>query len=158
MAVEPFAGPYSVVPWGPRPQDRRATRRRRGQVARRTAAATVEMALLLPLMMLIIFGCLEVCQRLLLRQTASVAAYETARMAARRGASMPQALHRGQMILQERRVEDGVVEIVPQDVSSVPTGGELQVFVTVPIEGNSSLSYILPTEGTITVRSTMLRE
>jgi len=158
MVDEPHVPPYSAEPFRPPEFEQAPGRRRRRGRASRTAAATVEMALMMPLMILIVFGCLEVCQRLLLRQTASVAAYETARMAARRGASMPQALERGQTILTERRVEDGVVQLIPQDVASLPTGGELQVLVTIPIAGNSSLSYVLPTEGTITVRSTMLRE
>lgn len=132
--------------------------RRHGRAGRRTAAATVELALMLPLMLLVVFGSLEVCQRLMLRQTATVAAYETARLAARRGASANRALDRGQSILAGRQVVNGLITINPADMSQVATGDPLLITVTVPIAGNTNIHYVLPNTGSVTVSATMLRE
>ncbi len=124
----------------------------------RRAAATVELALVLPVMMIIVFGTLEVCQRMLLRQTAAVAAYETARLAARRTTTIPQALARGQSILTDRNVVGGVIEINPTPLATLATGGELQVTVRIPVSGNTTVNYVLPTTGEVAIVTTMLRE
>lgn len=109
-------------------------------------------------MLILIFGTLEVCQRLILRETAAVAAYETARLAARRNVSAERAIERGQSVLEGRRISGGGVDLTPDDLTGIPTGSELEVTVTVPVVSNTTVSYVLPLAGEITVVATMLRE
>jgi hypothetical protein len=109
-------------------------------------------------MMFIVLGTMEVCQRMLLRESAAVAAYETARLAARRTVTVAKAQARGEQILTARQVNGGTVEITPGTLNTLPTGSELQVRVRVPIAGNSSLHYVLPVTGELEVVTTMLRE
>lgn len=113
---------------------------------------------MIPLMLSIVLGSLEVCQRLMLRQGATVAAYETARLAARRGASTTRAIQRGESILNGRGIAGGQVTIAPGDISEVATGDNLTITVNVPIAGNTSIAYVLPSNGQISVSANMLRE
>ncbi len=125
---------------------------------RRRAIATVELALVLPVMLIIVFGTLEICQRLMIRQTAAVAAYETARLAARRTTTMAQARARGEQIMTDRRINGGVVDITPNQLALLPAGSEVQVTVRIPVSGNTTVNYLLPTTGEVRIVTTMLRE
>jgi len=151
-------------------QLRSSTQRRRrlhGGVAgvpktatRRRGAAVVELALLLPVLLTVTFGSLEVCNRLFLRQTAAVAAYETARLAARRTVSSTQAVTRGLSLLDGRRIIGGQIVITPagDGLATLPTGGQLTVQVTIPIAGNTPVSYVLNSPDVIRASAVMMRE
>ncbi len=129
-----------------------------GRFRQRRGAATVELAMVLPVMMLLVFGTLEICQRLMIRQTAAVAAYETARLAARRTTTAAQATARGQSLMSDRGISGGTVQITPNNLTLLPTGGELTVTVLIPVAGNTTVNYVLPTTGEVTISTTMLRE
>lgn len=133
-------------------------RRRARRDRERRGAATVEMALVLPVMMFIVLGSLEICQRLMLRQAAAVSAYETARLAARRTTTAETAVARGESILTGRRIEGGQVTISPNNLAELATGEELTVTVSIPITGNTPITYALPVSGPITISASMLRE
>lgn len=115
----------------------------------RRGAAVVEMAILLPVLLTVTFGSLEVCNQLFLRQTASVAAYEAARLAARRTVSTSQVQARGLSSLQGRRINGAQVIVNPigNGLATLPTGGELSVEVIIPIQGNTPVSYVFPSSG-----------
>lgn len=131
---------------------------KRSRHFRRRAIATVELAKVLPVMLIIVFGNLEICQRLMIRQTAAVAAYETARLAARRTTTVIQAKARGEQIMIDRRINGGIVDITPNQLALLPTGSEVQVTVRIPITGNTTVNYLLPTTGEVQIVTTMLRE
>lgn len=132
---------------------RRSTRRRD-----RSAVATVELAIILPVLFVMVFGTLEVCQRLLLKQAATVAAYETARSAARRTISTEQARERGISILEGRSIVNGTVIFQPGEIDQLAAGESFRVIVRVPNNGNTPVNYVLPTGGRIQVVAHMLRE
>ncbi len=139
-----------------RPPSKHAKRSRRFRG--RHAIATVELALVLPVMMIIVFGTLELCQRLMIRQTAAVAAYETARLAARRTTTVAQAKARGEQIMVDRRINGGIIDITPNQLALLATGSEVQVTVRIPVSGNTTVNYLLPTTGEVRIVTTMLRE
>ena len=126
----------------------------------RAGAAVVELAVLIPVLFTVAFGTLEVCNRMYLRQTASVAAYEGARLAARRTITQAQVEARCMDLLTGRRVVGGTVTITPGNngLATLPTGGQLQVEVTIPISGNTPVSYVLSSAGMIRSSAYMLRE
>lgn len=126
----------------------------------RAGAAVVELAVLIPVLFTVAFGTLEVCNRMYLRQTASVAAYEGARLAARRTMTQAQVESRCMELLAGRRVVGGSVTITPGNngLATLPTGGQLQVEVTIPISGNTPVSYVLSSTGMIRSSAYMLRE
>jgi Flp pilus assembly protein TadG len=138
----------------------RNAKRFRPAGANRTAAAVVELAVTLPVLLLVTFGTLEVCNRLFLRQTAAVAAYEGARLAARRTITQDQVQTRCMSLLLGRRIVNGQVVITPSGsgLTSLATGGQLTVRVTIPIAGNTPVSYVFAPTGSITATAVMLRE
>ncbi len=138
----------------------RRSSRKAGDVHPRVGAAVVELAVLIPVLFTVAFGTLEVCNRMYLRQTASVAAYEGARLAARRTITQAQVESRCLDLLNGRRVVGGTVTITPGNngLATLPTGGQLQVEVTIPISGNTPVSYVLSSTGMIRSSAFMLRE
>lgn len=75
----------------------------------RRAAAAVETALLMPLLVLLAFGSIELSNMVFLKQSLSIAAYEGARMATRPGATQAQANTRIQQVLAARNVSSYTV-------------------------------------------------
>ena len=136
------------------------SRQRSNSLSKQKGAAVVELALTLPVLLMVTFGTLEVCNRMFLRQTAAVAAYEGARLAARRTVSQAQVEARCLSLLQGRRIVGGQVVISPAGdaLTSLPTGGQLTVRVTIPIARNTPVSYVLSTTGSISSTAVMLRE
>jgi hypothetical protein len=142
---------------------KRCNKRSRSAATARTermAAAVVELAVTLPILLIVTFGTLEICNRLFLRQTASIAAYEGVRLAARRTISQTQVQNRCLSLLQGRRIVNGQVSMTPtgNELTTLPTGGQLTVRITIPIAGNTPVSYVFPLSGTITATAVMLRE
>lgn len=114
--------------------------------------------MLLPVLFTLIFGTLEISIRLLLKQSATVAAYETARAAARRTVTSDAAAQRGRSILQQRGIEDSIIEFQPEDISVLRPGDPFSVLIAVPVDGNTPVNYVLSTSGRIEVQAHMLRE
>jgi Flp pilus assembly protein TadG len=131
---------------------------RRSRPNDRRAAAVMELAIILPVLFTLVFGTLEICQRLMLKQTATVAAYETARSAARRTITTVQARDRGLSILQNRNIVGGTISFVPAQIELLTAGQNFEVHVQIPINGNSPVNYVLPVSGQIQVAAYMLRE
>jgi hypothetical protein len=118
----------------------------------------MELAIILPVLFTLVFGTLEICQRLMLKQTATVAAYETARSAARRTVTTSQARSRGSTILQGRNIAGGTIRFIPAQIDQLAAGQSFEVRVRIPISANSPLNYVLPEAGQIQVSAYMLRE
>ena len=124
----------------------------------RNAIATVELAIILPILFTLIFGTLEICHRLLLKQTATVAAYETARSAARRTTNQEEARGRGIQIMEDRGIVGATITFRPAEIDELTVGEEFRVQVRVPLRNNTPVNYVLPVGGRLLVRSYMLRE
>lgn len=124
----------------------------------RRGVATVELAFVLPVLLIIVFGTIEVCQRIFLRQSAVIVAYEGARLAARGISTNAEVTTRCQQLLTSRRVRNATVTTVPADFLQSPTGTEIRITITVPWADNSASKVVVPNQGSMTVSSFMLRE
>ena len=124
----------------------------------RRGVATVELAFVLPVLLIIVFGTIEVCQRIFLRQSAVIVAYEGARLAARGISTNAEVTTRCQQLLTSRRVQNATVTTVPINFMQSPTGTEIRVTITVPWADNSASKVVVPNQGSMTVSSFMLRE
>lgn len=124
----------------------------------RVGAATVELAFCLPAMLLIVMGTIEVCQRIFLRQSAVLVAYEGARLAVRSTSSTGDVLARCNQLLIERRIQNGVVTVTPSDLLTITPGTQIRVTIAVPYDGNTPVSFALGKSGTLSVDAYMLRE
>lgn len=92
--------------------------------------AAVEAAIALPLLVLLVFGAMELANGIFLNQSLSIAAYEGARAVCRSGASSAHGESRVAEILSARNIEDYSVSISPNVTSNTPRGTELRVTVT----------------------------
>jgi len=124
----------------------------------RGGLASVELAMVLPVMLILILGTIEVCQRIFLRQSAVIVAYEGARTAVRSTSSNSDVLARCQAMLTQRRVNGAVVTVTPIDLLKQPSGTQIRVRVEVPWALNSPTRFVLQDQGTIAVDAYMLRE
>lgn len=124
----------------------------------RGGLASVKLAMVLPFMLILILGTIEVCQRIFLRQSAVIVAYEGARTAVRSTSSNSDVATRCQAMLTQRRVNGAVVTVTPIDLLSQPSGTQIRVRVEVPWALNSPTRFVLKDQGTIAVDAHMLRE
>jgi Flp pilus assembly protein TadG len=106
-------------------------------VASRKGAALVELAVSLPILLLLTFGSIEATNALVLKQTLTETAYETARMATNQGETEADALVRAEEILTSRSVEDAVITITPNVTATTPAGTEITVTISAPASSNS---------------------
>ena len=124
----------------------------------RRGIACVELAIVLPVLLILVLGTIEVCQRIFLRQSAIIVAYEAARLATRNTSSNADVLQRCQSMLTQRRVVGGQVTITPIDLLAQPTGTLIRIQVEIPWANNSPTQFVLKDQGTVTFDAYMLRE
>ncbi len=129
-----------------------------GAATYREGVASVELAIVLPVMLILVLGTIEVCQRIFLRQSAVIVAYEGARVAVRGTSSNADVTAQCQKMLLQRNVKGAQVTVTPSDLLSQLAGTRIQVRVTVPWASNSPTRFVLQDQGTISVDAYMLRE
>jgi Flp pilus assembly protein TadG len=108
------------------------TRLTRVRRASRRGLAATETAIMLPVLVIIVFGAIELANGIYLQQTLSVAAYEGARAACRPGATRQEAEQRIAEVLVAREVDDYVVDIFPAISPTTPRTTEITVSITAP--------------------------
>ena len=104
---------------------------------RRQGAAVTELAITLPLVVLIVMGTIETCSMIFLRQALRIAAYEGARVTLVPDAEMQNVQAACDQILNARRVQGAVVTVTPADFGQRPYGTVVNVSVTASCEENS---------------------
>jgi Flp pilus assembly protein TadG len=124
----------------------------------RRATASVELAVCLPVIVLLVFASLEGANMLFLRQAVVQSAYETAKAVAKTNGQQATAETLGRQVLSSRGVTTPTFTFLPANVQSLPPGSTFSVAISVP--GNSrSIVNIGPFSGlTIRAQATMLKE
>lgn len=105
----------------------------------RTGAAVVELAVCLPVFLLLIFSVIEVGDMLFLKQSIYTAAYEGTRVAIRDTSKLAEVNSRCNAILTARGVKSGTVTVQPANFETAPRGTIVSVLVTAPCGSNSVL-------------------
>lgn len=142
-----------------RPDTMRRRRKKSGRGGLpRSGAATVELAMILPMFLILALGTIELCQYFFLRQSAAIVAYEGARLAVRSRVDAEMVRDRCETMLEQRRIVGGTVQVTPDDLLSLPSASQVEVRIEVPHAQNSPTFFVLRNAGTITVTATMLRE
>ena len=132
------------------PMDRHTTNRR--------GVATVEMAVCLPVIVLLVFGSIEASSFIFLKQSLNVAAYEGIREAVRVGSSAANGQDRAQNILTSRSVNDFSISYPDGDPGNVDRGDDVVIEVSAPTNSNSPLVGQFITNRTLTARVVMVKE
>lgn len=125
---------------------------------RRSGVAAVELAVCLPILLLLFVGMIEACTMIFLKQSLSIAAYEgmhTALQAEKTAADVEAACD---AILTQRRVTGSSVVCDPGNFENLTPGTFFTVRVSAPTTGNSLLPLHFFGNVDLTAEVTMLKE
>lgn len=104
----------------------------------RSGTAAVELAVSMPLLIILVFGAIEMGNAVFLRQSLNLAAYEAAKIVTRPGTNESLARTRATEILAIRKVNTSTLTISPTVTTATPRGTQVTVTVSAPA---SNLSY-----------------
>jgi Flp pilus assembly protein TadG len=124
----------------------------------RMGVATVELAMCLPVLALLVFGAIEAASFIFLKQSLHVAAYEGIREAIRIGSTEADAINRSNAILNSRLVQDSTVRFPSGSVTNATRGQRIIIEVSAPTRTNSPLAGQWVPNRTLTTRLVMLKE
>jgi len=107
---------------------------------RRTGLASSELAVCLPVIILMVFGMIESCTMIFLQQSLTISAYEAARKAIDHDGSNPIVLAACEQVLQDRNIEGYQIDISPANVSQVDPGTYITITVSASCDDNSCMN------------------
>jgi Flp pilus assembly protein TadG len=120
--------------------------------------AAAELAVCLPVIVLLVLGMIEACTMIFLKQSLTVAAYEGARTAIRPNADAADVQSTCDGVLTDRRVAAGVVAVSPKDISSAAIGDYIEVTVSAPAGRNSVIPGSFFRGRTLSATASMMKE
>ncbi|WP_345688785.1 TadE family protein [Novipirellula caenicola] len=127
--------------------------------ATRMAASAVEFALVAPLMIAFTFGLVELGRMMLVKQTATHASREGARIAVRPAATTSEVVERVNDELALMGIQDATVETVPSSIETATSGGIVTVRIAIDISSITWVPGFLNLDATqIVAESSMRRE
>lgn len=106
----------------------------------RRGTAVVELAVCLPLLVVLVMATIEASNLIFLKQALTHASYEAARVASRPAASNGDPVARANAILASRNVQQASVVIAPTDIESLSRGNNIVVTST----ASSGVNSIVP--------------
>ena len=124
----------------------------------RCGTSAVELAVCLPVLMLVIIGSLECSGMIFLNQSLHIAAYEGARVAIRSDATNAEVIDRANDILSVRNVILPSLTVNPSNVSGILSGQTLTVTLSAPCDANSLLPPWFFGGMTLVGQTTMVKE
>jgi Flp pilus assembly protein TadG len=119
--------------------NRKLRHTRRRKPTQRWGAAVVEFAVTLPVLVVLVFGTVEISNGIFLRQALSEAAYEGARAAARPLGTQVSTQARIREVLASRGIDNETVTFSPSP-NTAARGTKLQVTVSVPASELGAIS------------------
>jgi Flp pilus assembly protein TadG len=136
---------------------RRSARFAIQRVQRRRGAATVELAVLLPVILIVVLGSIESASMIFLRQALVQASYEAAKVAAKTGDNA-QARSFALAVTKGRQIKGVTIQFEPGNIRSAARGTLIRVTVSAPGDNNSVLPFGLFRGRKIHAQATMARE
>ncbi len=132
----------------PHPTDDHSLRcRTRRRFVNRRGTATVELAVCLPMLALIVFGSIQACSLIYLKHAVTSAAYEGTMELIRPNSSNSSVTTRVQNILDMHNIRDAQVTLLPAgvDITDLPTGTPVEIRVRADVDANLAISGWFPT-------------
>jgi hypothetical protein len=128
------------------------------QTIRRRGLATVELAVCLPVLVILVFGSIEASSFIFLKQSLNAAAYEGIREAVRVGSGNSNAENRVNNILNSRGVTNFSINFPGGETSRFERGEEVVIEVSAPTTTNSPLVGQFIPNRDLTARIVMVKE
>lgn len=123
----------------------------------RSGVATVEFAVLLPIMVLILVGTIECTSMIFLQQSLEIVCYETVRAAARPQSLSADAETRGNELIVDRGLVGVTLTIDPPEVDAMPQGDPITVSATAGTSENAFFPVTFFPD-TLTAEAVMVRQ
>ena len=120
--------------------------------------AAVEMAVCLPVIILLVFGTIEASGLIFLKQSLNVAAYEGVRETIRIGSSNSDGEDLARSVLLSRNIKDARIRFPNGEASQAKRGDEVVMEVSIRRASNSPLLGQLGTNQILTARVVMVKE
>ena len=133
-------------------------KRRRARRRFSNGTAVIELAVCLPVLILLVAGSIECCGLIFLKQTLCAAAYEGARVAVRRDATPADVTQRASEVLTSRNVQNATIVMNPPTIDSLDPGDEVTVTVSAPTSNNRVIVTGYLNDVTVTSFVLMLKE
>lgn len=127
----------------------------RRRKARGVAAA--ELAVCLPVIVLMVLATIEACSALFLKQSLTVAAYEGVRAAIAAGGSTTSVQAACNQILSDRKIKGATITIAPA-ISALTPGQFVDVTVSAPCSSNSLVPAAFYRGKTLSAKASMMME
>lgn len=125
---------------------------------RRSGVAAAELAVCLPVIVLIVLATIEACTMVFLKQSLSIAAYEGVREGLAQNATSTSTIRAAEQILTERSVNGATVTLSPSNLAAIQPGQYLTVTVTAPAARNSVVPIRFYRDRTLRSAATMMKE
>lgn len=109
-------------------------RRRAIATNRRRGAALIEFALAFPVVLLVVFATVDVCNRIYLKQTIKIMAYEGARVSTIPGATSADVIQQIEGMAETRSLKNLQIDISPSGFENASFGS----FVSVEVKADTS--------------------
>lgn len=120
--------------------------------------AATELAVCLPIIVLIVVATIEACSAVFLKQSLTVAAYEGVREAIDEGGTSASVKAVCDQILADRRINGATVTVTPSDVPSLAPGEFVDVTITAPCDANTVVPATFYRGKTLSAKASMMIE
>lgn len=120
--------------------------------------AATELAVCLPVIVLLVLATIEACSALFLKQSLTVAAYEGVRTAISAGATTTDIQTACNQILTDRKIKGAKITITPSNISALNPGDFIDITVSAPCSSNSLVPATFYKGKTLSAKASMMME
>ena len=124
----------------------------------RRGAATIEFAVCLPIIVLLVFGSIEASGLIFLRQSLDVAAYEGLRAAVDVRGSAESGRQRATAVLRQRNVRDFDIRFPNGNPADADRGDDVVITIQAPTASNSAMVGRYISTGTLRAEAVMVKQ
>jgi Flp pilus assembly protein TadG len=124
----------------------------------RRGVAAAELAVCLPIVVMLVVATIESCSALFLKQSLTVAAYEGVRAAIEKTGTTASIQKACDQILADRKIQGAKVTVNPANKASLKAGEYIQVSVSAPCAPNSPVPTTFFRGRTLTASASMMVE
>jgi Flp pilus assembly protein TadG len=125
---------------------------------RRRGVAAAELAVCLPVVVLLVIATIEACSALFLKQSLTAAAYEGVRTAIEEKATPAMVQAACNQILTDRKIQNSKITITPSNIAALNPGDYVDVTVSAPCDSNSMVPTTFYRGRTLTAKASMMIE